>query len=1261
MLASTPNREYVSFRATKRDHSVSPSCRTSFGLQTPPRFPTTSLSPMFTPPLRRHDPPSAEPMDMDDVFSSPPCPTSYTYKSPKTRSTHLRLHADIDNDEEDGNSSLLAPSSSFSLSRSLVPPTSPFPPRTPLRTPVRQSSRLLGTPDRPALSVKPLNFLAPSSSSHAAGVKRKPAPNTCVTPSRDRTLTPLTVTSAATRRQDDSSAVSFDRLAPLPAPRFNIRTPQTGVEAELHLKKQAETMTMLKISDMHCSDESGYDTGPDSRGVDDQGQMSLFETVDPPAVPSTVMKAKRSARAVPKTPALEVFIRKGQVNNEEVAEAISPGGHITKRRARSRPVSAELLESAQSTPAEFENKAKAIPRIHESKSASSVAFPSVRARRTSGSSTSSETGSPIPRQRLPPGPVQRIRTQSHASQGRMPLSRVTSSGSATMFFGPSIPNNKKSTNKASPRSTLNTSSGPSRGTVNAATRQTPERGLDQRSRISNRHSYAAQNTSSPLWEWADRALSSPLSSPNSRKRLEDSSDDEDFFFGGPPDTSFAFSLTQGTPSPKKKQKRDTPSPLPKKFRPRDSGIALDSSDDDSGLNLFKRGDLFMPPMPRASTSVSTVNSEEDRALVTPVFAPSPASGWPSVNVHLSSDDFEDSAAAFIIRTLQAGAAKTTQVDEQKRVPGTPVKKVKTAYLAERPWQSAVASRIGFPGFDDDLPPEGGKKAKGKPRKSLPAAFPLLGKENRAAGKGLGKGGLGKLAMDADIDGEDEDTSPIARKNQKYEGLGLGRPVGAPPAFARPSGDEKSAKTHWLMRRSSSGAFSSGGETAGSNAVTPTRNSVREWGLPPPRIPVPISPLKNVVDVSGDRLSPGSTSSASTALNSPTIDASIRHFRHGASAHPQPTPVRPPIFVRPQTHAHPARLPLGHTSPPRVGMRGRLSLPTGEERPGRFGRDFVEVDELGTGEFGRVMKVRYKEGVPVIRGKEGEYYAVKKSKRFEGAKHRLRLREEVDILAHLSARGGHANVLAHIDSWEEEETLYIRTELCSLGNFAHFLTAYGRAYPKLDEGRVWRVLAELSGGLHFIHDAGVIHLDLKPANIFITNSGRLRIGDFGMASLWPRPAPLSESLGGSAFEREGDKLYLAPEVLQGRYGKAADVFSLGMTMLETATNVVVPDQGESWHRLRREDFSQVDSGLASLSADLRQLLRSMMRTEPAQRAHIGLVATNPVVLRARAAMEGVRAAEGDVFAASPLGAGGKEFLEDILHRGGWDSDEMDLRL
>lgn len=53
------------------------------------------------------------------------------------------------------------------------------------------------------------------------------------------------------------------------------------------------------------------------------------------------------------------------------------------------------------------------------------------------------------------------------------------------------------------------------------------------------------------------------------------------------------------------------------------------------------------------------------------------------------------------------------------------------------------------------------------------------------------------------------------------------------------------------------------------------------------------------------------------------------------------------------------------------------------------------------------------------------------------------------------------MLAYTDSWEEGSRLFIRTELCELGNFARFLWEYGRVYPRLDEARVWKIIADLS--------------------------------------------------------------------------------------------------------------------------------------------------------------------------------------------------------
>jgi mitosis inhibitor protein kinase SWE1 len=104
-------------------------------------------------------------------------------------------------------------------------------------------------------------------------------------------------------------------------------------------------------------------------------------------------------------------------------------------------------------------------------------------------------------------------------------------------------------------------------------------------------------------------------------------------------------------------------------------------------------------------------------------------------------------------------------------------------------------------------------------------------------------------------------------------------------------------------------------------------------------------------------------------------------------------------------------------------------------------------------------------------------------------------------------------------------------------------------------------------LKHIHDTGFIHLDLKPANILITFEGVLKIADFGMATRWPAKA---------GIEGEGDREYIGPEILMGRYDKPADIFALGLIMLETAGNVELPDNGVSWQKLRNGDMSDVPS-------------------------------------------------------------------------------------
>lgn len=311
--------------------------------------------------------------------------------------------------------------------------------------------------------------------------------------------------------------------------------------------------------------------------------------------------------------------------------------------------------------------------------------------------------------------------------------------------------------------------------------------LPTNSNPSGRHSYAGPGCSTQSWNMMqDRpATPSPRSSPPCIPAELDDDDEQDMFFGASrPDLSFTFNVTANTPSPRIKK---PDAPIPRKCSLRDSGIVLSEDDDEADLL----------GVPRASTSVSSIYSDE--GLVTPGVEPEVGSGWPSV---VMGDDGAPEGGvdvdAFIQRTLAAGAKSTNPTAHSKKAPGTPVKKVKTSYLVgDRPWQSAVAHKVGLPGFSWE------QKHGKAPRKSLPAVFPALQMRKH-----------GKAPLDPNTDSEGEDESPSGRRD-KYVGLGLGRPGKAGGV----------ARTRWLTRRSSSGAFSSGSDSA-SIAGTPTRAATK---------------------------------------------------------------------------------------------------------------------------------------------------------------------------------------------------------------------------------------------------------------------------------------------------------------------------------------------------------------------------------------------------------------------------------------------------
>ncbi|KAI0179257.1 hypothetical protein GGR52DRAFT_588999 [Hypoxylon sp. FL1284] len=247
----------------------------------------------------------------------------------------------------------------------------------------------------------------------------------------------------------------------------------------------------------------------------------------------------------------------------------------------------------------------------------------------------------------------------------------------------------------------------------------------------------------------------------------------------------------------------------------------------------------------------------------------------------------------------------------------------------------------------------------------------------------------------------------------------------------------------------------------------------------------------------------------------------------------------------------------------------------QELDGALMARFGKVEPLGKGEYSMVFKVTemgdvaraahqsfFSTPTHRVTSPVGKVYAVKKlTSPILGRRDRaLRLRE-VYVLEKLR---GCDHIVQLIKDWEDNGCLYIQTEFCEEGSLDSFLNYVG-VRGRLDDFRIWKIMLEISKGIRHIHSAGFIHLDLKPANIFIDQQGTLKIGDFGLST----PLPLEKGP-----DLEGDREYLAPEALRSEIGQPADIFALGLIIMEIAANVKLPENGATWSALREGDFSDV---------------------------------------------------------------------------------------
>ena len=145
---------------------------------------------------------------------------------------------------------------------------------------------------------------------------------------------------------------------------------------------------------------------------------------------------------------------------------------------------------------------------------------------------------------------------------------------------------------------------------------------------------------------------------------------------------------------------------------------------------------------------------------------------------------------------------------------------------------------------------------------------------------------------------------------------------------------------------------------------------------------------------------------------------------------------------------------------------------------------------------------------------------------------------------IAARLNHPNLVTLYDSGTIEDLPFLVLELLDGETLAERL-----ARGPLDNGRALAIIADVTRALVPVHAAGIVHLDLKPSNVFITTDGRVKVLDFGLARLRD----------GVDGRRGGTPGYMAPEQIRGDAPDGrADVFAVGVMLAEmipTATAAI----------------------------------------------------------------------------------------------------------
>ncbi|OCT58134.1 hypothetical protein XELAEV_18002463mg [Xenopus laevis] len=278
---------------------------------------------------------------------------------------------------------------------------------------------------------------------------------------------------------------------------------------------------------------------------------------------------------------------------------------------------------------------------------------------------------------------------------------------------------------------------------------------------------------------------------------------------------------------------------------------------------------------------------------------------------------------------------------------------------------------------------------------------------------------------------------------------------------------------------------------------------------------------------------------------------------------------------------------------------------------RYKTEFLEIEKIGAGEFGSVFKC--------VKRLDGCFYAIKRSKKplAGSTDEQLALRE---VYAH-AVLGHHPHVVRYYSAWAEDDHMIIQNEYCNGGSLQDLIVDNNKEGQFVLEQELKEILLQVSMGLKYIHGSGLVHMDIKPSNIFICRK-QTELGqeesdgedDLSSASVLYKIGDLGHvtSILNPQVE-EGDSRFLANEILQEDYSQLpkADIFALGLTIALAAGAAPLPCNEDSWHHIRKGNLPHVPQLLTPVFL---ALLKLLVHPDPVMRPPAASLAKNSVLRR-----------------------------------------------